>query len=90
MISKTRPAFWRRYARLSPEMRARATEAYRLFASNPSHPSHPSLRFKKLESAESMWSVRVSDQYRAVGVRQGNVIGWLWIGTHNEFDKEFA
>ena len=65
MISKTRPAFWRRYARLSPEMRARAKEAYRLFASDP---SHPSLRFKKLEAAESLWSVRVSEQYRAVGL----------------------
>ena len=56
MISKTRPAFWRGYARLSPEVRARAREAYRLFASNP---SHPSLRFKKLESSGNRKTARL-------------------------------
>ncbi len=37
-----------------------------------------------------VWSVRVNDQYRAVGVRFGDTIEWIWIGTHNEFDNLFS
>jgi hypothetical protein len=33
--------------------------------------------------------VRVNEQYRAVGERNGDTICWAWIGTHNEFDQLF-
>ena len=36
-----------------------------------------------------VWSVRISDLYRAVGERHGDTISWAWIGTRNEFDKLF-
>jgi hypothetical protein len=87
VISKTRPAFWRAYDRLSPSVKARAREAYRLFEQKP---DHPSLRFKKLQAHENVWSVRISEQYRAVGVRSGETIEWIWIGTHNEFENLFS
>ena len=51
---------------------------------------HPSLRFKKLAGTESIWSVRITAQYRAIGERRGDMISWVWIGTHNEFDKLFG
>ena len=35
-------------------------------------------------------SVRVSAQYRAVGQRSGDEITWVWIGSHNDFDKLFG
>ena len=87
MISQVRPAFWRAYAQLAPSVKTRARLAYQLFAENP---EHPSLRFKKLQGTDSLWSVRVSEQYRAVGVRSGDTIDWIWIGTHNEFDNLFS
>ncbi len=87
MISKTRPAFWRAYNVLSPLVKARAREAYRLFEQNA---DHPSLRFKKLKARDDLWSVRINEQYRAVGVRMGNTIEWIWIGTHNEFENHFS
>jgi hypothetical protein len=87
VISKVRPAFWRAYLPLAPAVKARAREAYRLFAQNP---DHPSLRFKKLQARNDVWSVRINDQYRAVGVRNGDIIEWIWIGTHNEFDNLFT
>jgi len=62
-------------ARWHPPSRPR--EVYRLFEQNP---DHPSLRFKKLQGRE----------YRAVGVRSGDTIEWIWIGTHNEFDNLFT
>jgi hypothetical protein len=44
MTSRTRPSFWRAYARLSEPNRLAAQRAYAPFAQNP---DHPSLRFKK-------------------------------------------
>jgi hypothetical protein len=61
--------------------------AWKLFDSEP---GHPSLRFKKLRARDDLWSVRVNQQYRAVGVRSGETIQWIWIGTHNEFDNLFS
>ena len=87
MNSRTRPSFWRAYAGLDPQSKAAARRAYILFAQNP---AHPSLRFKKLGGYEQVWSVRVNEQYRALGERQGDTIWWAWIGTHNEFDKLFG
>ena len=87
MISKVRPSFWRAYERLAPSVKARARLAYQLFAENP---DHPSLRFKKLQGGGDIWSVRINEQYRAVGVRSGDAIQWIWIGTHNEFDNLFS
>jgi plasmid maintenance system killer protein len=84
MISRVRPSFWRAYASLDPVVRAAARRAYELFSQNS---AHPSLRFKKLGAHGQFWSVRINEQYRAVGERRGENIYWVWIGTHNEFDK---
>ena len=87
MISRTRPTFWRAYARLSETNRSAARRAYALFAQNP---EHPSLRFKKLGGYDHVWSVRINEQCRAVGERRGDTIIWVWVGTHNEFDSLFG
>jgi plasmid maintenance system killer protein len=87
MISRTRPSFWRAYAALDLATRDAARRAYRRFADDP---AHPSLRFKKLGGYEYVWSVRINDQYRAVGERHGDTIVWVWIGSHNDFDKQFG
>ena len=52
-------------------------------------PAHPSLRFKKLKGLHNYWSVRFGDGYRAVCEREGDMVVWLWIGTHQSFDKTF-
>jgi plasmid maintenance system killer protein len=53
-------------------------------------PDHPSLRFKKLQGYDNVWSVRINEQYQAVGERDGDTIEWAWIGSHNEFDSRFG
>lgn len=87
MISKVRPSFWRAYACLSTPVKERARIAWKLFEKEP---SHPSLCFKKLKGRDDVWSVRINQQYRAVGVRSIDTIEWIWIGTHNEFDRLFS
>ena len=45
-----------------------ARESYRFFASNP---NHPSLDFKRVSQRRQVYSVRVSIDYRALGVLYG-------------------
>jgi Txe/YoeB family toxin of Txe-Axe toxin-antitoxin module len=85
--SLVRPSFWRAYDQLAENTKKDARRAYALFANDP---AHPSLRFKKLAGYNDVWSVRISAQYRAVGQRSGHAITWVWIGSHNDFDKAFG
>ncbi|MHB1157540.1 MAG: ParE family toxin-like protein [Phycisphaerales bacterium] len=87
MKSLTRPSFWHAYDGLNPQVWDAARKAYGLFADNP---DHPSLRFKKLGGYANIWSVRINEQYRAVGERNGDTVVWVWIGSHNDFDKLFG
>lgn len=47
--------------------------------------SHPSLQFKKVGK---VWSARVGSHYRAIATPIED--GFLWIGTHAEYDKLLA
>lgn len=87
MKSRTRPSFWRAYGLIDPGARRAAAKAYRLFLEDP---GHPSLRFKKLGGYDNVWSVRINEQYRAIGERNGDTVIWVWIGTHNDFDRLFG
>jgi hypothetical protein len=31
--------------------------------------------------------VRIGDRYRAIGLREGDVIAWFWIGTHEQYNR---
>ena len=36
---------------------------------------------------DGVWSVRINQNYRALGRRKGALIVWFWIGTHAEYDR---
>ena len=74
--------FWDLYRSLPVAVQATADKNFELLKANP---RHPSLRFKKVRT---LWSVRVGEQYRALGkdAGDGDVL-WFWIGTHADYDK---
>ena len=82
--SRSTRAFRTAFAALPDEVQAQARRAYRLFLADP---GHPSLRFKKVEQTENVYSVRIGLGYRALGVLQGSVITWFWIGSHADYDR---
>jgi hypothetical protein len=87
MRSETTDGFWNLYHALAPEIQGQADEAYRQFAADP---SAPGLHFESVTPKKTIWSVRVSAQYRALGARRRSdpdLIVWFWIGTHNDYDK---
>ena len=86
MNSQTAARFWRLYRKLPQKVRQAARVTYRQFLSDP---TRPSLHFHRLAVSAQLWSVRVTRDYRAVGLVQGNSITWFWIGDHGAFERTF-
>ena len=74
-------------ARLPVAIRRQAREAYCLFGRNP---HHPSLNFKKLPPHRDLWSVRINNDYRAIGRWTEDVLLWFFIGSHADYDRLIA
>lgn len=79
--------FWERYRRLPREVRNVARRAYVFWKADP---RHGSLQFKKLKPELPFYSVRVGQDYRAVGLLEGDTVYWDFIGTHAEYDHYIA
>jgi hypothetical protein len=82
--SQALPQFWKLYSRLPPEVQRRASRAYRVWRENP---DTPGLQFKRVGRTRQVYSIRIGDQYRALGVLQNDVVTWFWIGTHDEYER---
>ena len=81
MKSSTTPKFWKAYALLPAEVQRAARKQYRLWLQNP---RHPSVQFKPIGE---LWSARVTQEYRALALTEGDTYHWFWIGTHTEYDQ---
>jgi mRNA-degrading endonuclease RelE of RelBE toxin-antitoxin system len=86
MKSATLPSFWENYRDLDFSIRQQARKAYRLWRQNP---FHPSLRFKCINRAENIWSVRITLGYRAIGILEDDTVTWFWIGNHDSYQQFF-
>ena len=86
MNSSILPSFWIEYRKLNEDVRQSARKAYRLWADNT---FHPSLHFKCINSEESIWCVRITRSYRALGILDGDSVTWFWIGSHDDYEKFF-
>ena len=81
MSHKANPEFWKCYLKLPQGIQKLADKNFQLLKENP---QHPSLHFKK---AGRFRSVRIGNKYRALGVESPDGIIWMWIGTHEEYNK---
>jgi mRNA-degrading endonuclease RelE of RelBE toxin-antitoxin system len=76
--------FRRCFAELPPNTQRQAREAYRKFTENP---HHPGLHLKKVHAVDPIYSVRISRDYRALGVQSADEIVWFWIGSHADYER---
>jgi hypothetical protein len=84
MTSRATDRFWKLYHELPGPVQELAARKYRLWRENP---NHPSLHFKKLAGASTRFSVRVGNHYRAIGHTAAGGVEWVWIGTHEDYNK---
>jgi hypothetical protein len=76
------PAFWKLYNALPTDVRRVADKNYELLKTNP---KHPSLHFKNVKG--ELWSVRVGMGFRALALPAEGGFTWVWVGTHEEYDR---
>ncbi|MGK7880835.1 MAG: hypothetical protein AB4060_12145 [Crocosphaera sp.] len=85
MKSELTDDFLKCFAKLPETVKQTARKNYKLWKQNP---KHASLEFKRINTKELVYSVRVGIGWRAVGVmKTSDTIVWFWIGKHSEYDK---
>ena len=77
----TTARFWECYSSLPEDLRRLADRNFGLLKRDP---RHSSLHFKKVGK---FWSARVGIGHRALAVKDGPDFIWVWIGTHNEYER---
>ena len=80
-MHKTTERFWKCFNKLPKEIQRISKEQFNLLKNNP---HHSSLHFKKVGK---VWSIRVSLDHRALAVKDGDDFIWMWIGTHDEYER---
>ena len=78
MKSVTTERFRKAYAHLPEYVQEQTKKSYKLWKKNL---NHPGLQFKQVHDTEPVYSVRVSLSYRALGVKQEDIIIWFWVGS---------
>ena len=77
-MHKALPRFWACLDALPGPVQEVARKNYELLK------HHPSLHFKKIGK---FWSARVGMNHRALAVKDGEDYIWIWIGTHEEYER---
>ena len=73
--------FWKCFENLPEPVQEIAKKNFKLLKTDP---SHPSLHFKKVGK---FWSARAGMNQRALAVENGEDFIWVWIGTHDEYER---
>ena len=73
--------FWLCFDKLPAPIQLTARKNYWLIKDNP---KHPSLHFKKVGG---FWSARVGIHYRGLALEDEGDFIWVWIGTHEEYER---
>ncbi len=81
MIHRASSRFLECYGQLPEQVKELANKCFALLRENP---NHPSLRLKKIGK---FWSVRIGIAHRALGIPDGRYLIWVWIGTHEEYER---
>lgn len=84
MKSSVTKAFRKKLDRLPTSVQEQAAKAYSLWRSDP---YRNSLQFKRVSQRQPIYSVRISLDYRVLGLLEGDRIYWFWIGSHSEYDE---
>jgi len=80
-MHKATQRFWKQLGELPLSIQEIAKKKFELLKQDP---YHPSLHFKRIGK---FWSVRITDFYRALAIKDGEDYIWVWIGTHDDYEK---
>ena len=84
MRSHLTPEFRRLFSRLPSHVKQLARGSYDLWKVSP---GHPGLQFKRVHPSKPIYSIRIGIGWRALGVKEDEVLVWFWIGSHSAYEK---
>ena len=85
MQSSFEPGFEKFSKKLPPDIRKKAQKAFKNFRENDQSDFSRGLEFKRIQGSKTLHSIRIDDNYRALGHKHGDVVRWYWIGSHDEY-----
>ena len=74
-------SFWEKFELLPEKIKKIAKNKFEILKKDR---NHPSLHFKKVKN---YCSVRITKNYRAIGIIINEGIVWFWIGKHKDYEK---
>jgi hypothetical protein len=80
-LHRSTDRFWECFERLPEPAQKTAKKNFELLKTDS---SHPSLHLKKIGK---FWSIRAGMNYRALAVEDGQDFVWVWIGTHDAYER---
>jgi hypothetical protein len=80
-MHRTTDRFWKCYGKLPGPVQKISKKNFELLKTDP---SYPSIHFKKVGK---FWSARIGLDYRALAIEDGEDFIWVWIGTHDEYER---
>jgi len=80
-VHRTTKRFRKCFGKLPGSIQKIARENFEILKNTP---GHSSLHFKKVGKFRS---VRIGLNYRALAIEEGEDFIWVWIGTHDEYER---
>lgn len=80
-MHRTTDRFWECFDKLPEPIQKISKRTFSFLKTNP---SYPSLHFKKVGI---FWSVRIGVNFRALAIKYEEDFIWVWIGTHDEYER---
>jgi mRNA-degrading endonuclease RelE of RelBE toxin-antitoxin system len=77
------PEFKKFSKKLPPHIREKAHKAFKNFREQDQSTFSRGLEFKQIRG--TLYSIRIDANYRALGHKEGDIMYWEWIGTHDEY-----
>ena len=84
MTSLTTERFWKAFNELPVDVQERAKKVYQIWQQDP---YHDSLQFKRVHAKRPIYSVRIGMDWRALGIKDDDILTWFWIGSHSDYNK---
>lgn len=78
-----KPEFGKRFQKLPSHIREKAFKAFKNFEEQNQSTFSRGLEFKQIKG--TLHSIRIDDNYRALGYKAIDIMYWEWIGTHDEY-----
>jgi mRNA-degrading endonuclease RelE of RelBE toxin-antitoxin system len=78
-----KPEFGKCFQKLPPHIREKAFKAFKNVEEQNQSTFSRGLEFKQIKG--TLHSIRIDENYRALGNKLGDVVQWHWIGTHDEY-----